>query len=244
MSYPQYSLVGYPPYRQQGFEPEDNTMIYVVIIVGVLVAFYMWNRSRAVSAVTDDPVPDPDPGPSVDPNAPTCADPAAYYYYYSPDVKAAGADAQAHWNFTGYKEGRKSCWPFPTASGTAGGPRTHTDRLTSDGIGGYNNLLINEAVFSTDRKYYLTLDASGNAMVIDAATGDIKWQTKSGGKGGMQMVLQGDANLVIVSADNKPIWAWGSNQSTSNMPVYLVMQGDSNLVLRRKSDGKSLKDTM
>jgi hypothetical protein len=45
---------------------------------------------------------------------PTCADPAAYYYHYAPDVKAAGVDALAHWNSSGHKEGRKSCYPPPT----------------------------------------------------------------------------------------------------------------------------------
>ena len=47
---------------------------------------------------------------------PTCADPTAYYYYYAPDVKAAGANAQNHWNTFGYKEGRKSCWSAPVAT--------------------------------------------------------------------------------------------------------------------------------
>jgi len=48
------------------------------------------------------------------PPPPDCAtDPSGYYYYYAPDVKAAGVDALAHWNSSGYKEGRKSCFPPP-----------------------------------------------------------------------------------------------------------------------------------
>ena len=37
-------------------------------------------------------------------------DPTSYYYYYNPDVKTANAEATAHWNDYGMKEGRKSCW--------------------------------------------------------------------------------------------------------------------------------------
>ncbi len=58
----------------------------------------------AVVPSTAAPVPPP----------PDCAtDPVGYYYYYAPDVKAAGVDAKTHWDTTGYKEGRKSCWPPP-----------------------------------------------------------------------------------------------------------------------------------
>jgi len=56
----------------------------------------------------------PPPTQTVVTSEPTCADPAAYYYHYAPDVKAAGVDALAHWNSSGHKEGRKSCYPPPT----------------------------------------------------------------------------------------------------------------------------------
>ena len=54
--------------------------------------------------------------------APTCSDPVAYYYYYNPDVLAAGVPALNHWNTFGYKEGRQSCWAPPGPSCTPPGP--------------------------------------------------------------------------------------------------------------------------
>lgn len=44
------------------------------------------------------------------PSCITDSDKVAYYYYYNPDVKAAKVEPIAHWNDSGMKEGRKSCW--------------------------------------------------------------------------------------------------------------------------------------
>ena len=52
----------------------------------------------------------------------TCSDPVAYYYYYNPDVLAAGFPALDHWNIFGYKEGRQSCWAPPAPSCTPPSP--------------------------------------------------------------------------------------------------------------------------
>lgn len=49
------------------------------------------------------------------PPIPTCATPDAFYYHYNPDVLAAGVPAFAHWNSSGYREGRQSCWAPPSA---------------------------------------------------------------------------------------------------------------------------------
>jgi len=78
------------------------------------------STTSAAVPVQDAPAPTPPPVTAVPveaapvPPPPDCAtDPSGYYYYYAPDVKAAGVDALAHWNSSGYKEGRKSCFPPP-----------------------------------------------------------------------------------------------------------------------------------
>jgi hypothetical protein len=262
MAFPQYGAPQYSPMSQPMGQPmgypaapmgypaappsESNTLLYVVVGVAIIVLIYLYTKSKKTSVAPDDTPTTPPPvtaDPAVDPNAPTCADPTAYYYYFNPDVKAAGVDALAHWNAAGYKEGRKSCWPFPTASGTASGPRAHTDRLTSDGVGGRTNLLINEAVYSPARSYYLTLDSNGNAMTLNATSGKVTWQSGSGGKGGVTMNLQTDGNLVIYANDGKAVWSWGSNTASTNLPLDLNMQDDGNLVLYSRKTGKALKDT-
>lgn len=58
-------------------------------------------------AATVPPVPSP-------PVAPTCGNPSGYYYYYNPDVEAAGVDARSHWDSYGWREGRASCWSPPS----------------------------------------------------------------------------------------------------------------------------------
>lgn len=74
---------------------------------------------------------------------PTCSDPVAYYYYYAPDVKVAGADALNHWNTYGYKEGRQSCWQAPAvvAPGTSNNKPTGViDTVSSGPVGSCGNV--------------------------------------------------------------------------------------------------------
>lgn len=110
-------------------------IVGIIIVILLIVGFAIYKFRKAatdpgVSTVTVNTTPTDTKVPAtvidsatpttvVTPSAPTtseptCADPAAYYYYYAPDVKAAGVDALAHWNSSGYKEGRKSCYPPPT----------------------------------------------------------------------------------------------------------------------------------
>ena len=71
----------------------------------------------------------------------TCSDPIAYYYYYAPDVKAAGADALNHWNTYGYKEGRKSCWQAPAITGVSNNrPTGVIDSVSSGPVGSCGNV--------------------------------------------------------------------------------------------------------
>lgn len=77
---------------------------------------------------------------------------AKYYFDLYPDVLAAAkslptkdaqnAFAKNHWNVNGFKEGRKSCWPIPTATGYA---------ALATKAGSCNGILENEA------NYYFNL---------------------------------------------------------------------------------------
>jgi len=92
----------------------------------------------------------------VDGNAAVCngilENEANYYFGLYPDVAAAAAAlktpaersawAKSHWNNNGFREGRKSCWPIPTATGYA-------SLETKNGV--CNGVLENEA------NYYFNL---------------------------------------------------------------------------------------
>lgn len=169
-------------------------IVGIIIVILLIVGFAIYKfRKAATAPVTSEVTVNTTPGESpkvpatvidsatpttvVTPSAPTtseptCADPAAYYYYYSPDVKAAGVDALAHWNSTGYKEGRKSCYPPPAAATVAG--------LT---IGGKYSI-------RSDIGKYLTpnsgvVDAGGNAPTgwtirAGSAPGTVRLQADNG----------------------------------------------------------------
>lgn len=222
----------YPLYPQYYEEESDDTMMYVVMVVVVLVGLYLVFRPKSTTP-DDDYVP-----PQSDPSIPSCeVDPNGYYMFYNPDVQG---DPKVHWDTVGYREGRTSCWPAPsTGTPTV---RQHTDRLASDGIGGLNRLEINEAVYSPNRQYYLTIDAAGKAMIIEAATGKIKWYSKkSSDKGGTYLELQNsDGNLVIYAPNRKPVWDWDTS-GKDRTPADLYVRDDGKLQLTRRRDGKKLK---
>lgn len=147
---------------------------------------------------------------------PTCDDPSAYYYFYAPDVKAANMDAFQHWNSNGWMEGRKSCWPKPVSS------------LATNGK---NTMKPGENLVSTNGLYRLMLQADGNLVGYEIASGKSFWNSKSANKGAApyQLVLQGDGNLVIYDSKGKAVWNAGTNSTVA--PFLFVMQDDRNVVI-------------
>ena len=163
---------------------------------------------------TPTPVPDP---------APTCSDPYAYYYYYAPDVKAAGVDGKLHWLSYGYREGRKSCWPAPNFDG---------GQLSTDGR---NNTPVQlnqgEKINSPDGRWQLVMQADGNLVGYVNSTGKSFWRSGSTGRGTgpYRATLQGDGNFVVYDSANAAIWKTGK---LGNLPPYtLNMQNDRNIVV-------------
>lgn len=152
-------------------------------------------------------------------SAPDCSDPVSYYYYYAPDVKAAGVDAQAHWTASGYKEGRKSCWPAPP-----------TNMLDSSGKTAPAVLGNNGQLKSANGKFTVVMQGDGN-LVGYKADGKAFWAKgyQSNPKQPYQLVMQGDGNLVVIDSTGKPTWSAGKN---GNIPPYrFIVQDDRNLVV-------------
>lgn len=263
MASPMYGPpVGYPPPGPSPLGPmygpppparKSNKVLIVLIVVGLVLAIIYYNMpttgSPAASVPADPsptpppasttqpppaatPPPAPAPAPTPSAPAPTCADPYAYYYYYAPDVQAANINGFTHWITSGYKEGRKSCWPAP---------RQHTDRLTSDGVGGYTNLLEGESIYSSNKMYFLTLQTDGNLVLYTVATGKAKWAAgtyNKGTVGSRQLVMQGDGNTVLYNV-NQAIWNTGKN--STDAPFSFVIQNDGNGVVYGRS-GRVLWD--
>lgn len=164
------------------------------------------------------------PASPVAPAPPACdQDPSGYYYHYAPDVRAAGVDAFAHWNSSGYSEGRKSCWPVPS------------DSLYSNGK---TTLRPGDVMISADKRWRMIMQGDGNLVGYDNS-GKAFWSSKSSGKGQAphQLVMQGDGNLVIYDALGKATWNIGKN--SKNAPFRAIIQGDRNFVVY-EATGKAL----
>src|SRR6185436_8605854 len=58
---------------------------------------------------------------------------------------------------------------------------------------------------------YVEMRIDGNLMLVDG-TGQMRWQSDSGGHYGAYLLVQNDGNLVIRDPDDSPAWDTHSNQ--------------------------------
>lgn len=155
--------------------------------------------------------------------APTCDTPDDYYFYYAPDVRAAGMDAWEHWAAAGFKEGRKSCFANPNVFG---------DRLDSSGVKAPRRLPENQKLTSADGRYTLVMQSDGNFVGYTASTGKPFWDSGSYKKGTSPRVVtlqNNDGNTVIYDAAGKATWNTGIKKG-SQPPYNFVIQTDRNIV--------------
>lgn len=88
-------------------------------------------------------------------------------------------------------------------------------------------LYAGESIESSDRRFRLTMQSDGNAVVYNQA-GTACWSTKTNGYPGARAVLQSDGNFVVYSSGGAALF----NTSTFGNPgAFMRMQKDGNLVI-------------
>ena len=192
------------------------------------------NPPPEISSVTPGTSSTPEPPQaSVTPPAPDCSDPVAYYYYYSPDVQAAGIDAQQHWLSNGYVEGRKSCWPAPPPL---------KNLLDSSGKTAPSTMMNGQELHSLNGKFKLTMQGDGNLVGYRMSDAKAFWNKGYQKKPvpPYKLAMQGDGNLVIYDSAGKP--AWQSGKAGKIPPYQFVLQDDRNMVVY-DGNGKAIWDS-
>lgn len=249
-------LIGFVVYMLSGPEGGTNTQITPVVnsepepiappppstsspLVAAVQDTVIPDPPPAISSVTPEPVSTPTPPQAqvpvtqTPPPVPNCTDPVSYYYFYNPDVKAAGVDALAHWNSSGYKEGRKSCFAPP--------PPPNLSFLDSSGAKASPYMRANDKLLSTDGRWSLIMQTNGNLVGTTVSNPMAFWWTSKSadkGKPPYTAVMQPDGNFVIYDSVNKAVWNTGSGGKT-NPPYQFNLQTDRNLVIY-DSKGKAV----
>nr|WP_315402665.1 MAC/perforin domain-containing protein [uncultured Sphingobacterium sp.] len=91
-----------------------------------------------------------------------------------------------------------------------------------------------ETVYSTNKKYALTLQAyDGNLVLYNLGTGEALWATDK--HNGQKVIFQTDGNLVVLSASGSVVWAsnvyWKNQDLTGSKTIHFILQDDGNFVL-------------
>jgi hypothetical protein len=86
-------------------------------------------------------------------------------------------------------------------------------------------LSANEFIVSANGVHKFVLQGTGNLVLY--SSGQVRWTAATQGKGGTQLFLQGDGNLVLRTAAGATVWSSGTQ---GKGVVRLVMQDDGNLV--------------
>ena len=86
---------------------------------------------------------------------------------------------------------------------------THQMRIYSadDTLLMNQDLFVNEYLESSNKQYRLYLQEDGNIVLRDTQTKAALWSSKTNGKGGTHLVLQGDGNLVLYTDTQSAVWA-------------------------------------
>jgi hypothetical protein len=94
------------------------------------------------------------------------------------------------------------------------------------------------ALRSTDGRFFLWLTGDGGLALYKTGVTNPIWT--NGGQGAVRMLNQPDGNVVLSTADNRPVWSTGTWAAG---PGTLIVQNDGNVVLHRGSDGKPVWDS-
>lgn len=96
-------------------------------------------------------------------------------------------------------------------------------------------------LYSSDGKYWMTLQNDGNLCVYNYSSAGVtvgQWCSSSAniGTAPYRLYMENDGNLVIYDSTKKAIWKSGTSlgSSVSSAPFKLVMQTDGNLVIYDK----------
>ena len=103
-----------------------------------------------------------------------------------------------------------------------GGSGPGTSSLKTD-----QSLSASQSIVSANGAHKFVLQGAGNLVLY--SSGQVRWAAATQGKGGTQLFLQGDGNLVLRTAAGAAVWSSGTNGKGA---VRLVMQDDGNLVLQ------------
>lgn len=94
-------------------------------------------------------------------------------------------------------------------------------------------LSFDQSVYTANRKYVLHLQRDGNLVLSNVASGRALWAINK--SGGNFLIFQPDGNLLLISSDNRMLWAsnvYLKNQDYSNsQDLRFEFQDDGNLVL-------------
>ena len=99
--------------------------------------------------------------------------------------------------------------------------------------------------YSADNRYFFTFQEDGNFVVYKVAGSKAIWNSNTNGKAVKYCTFQRDGNLVLYDYTGNPVWdAWtdqsnrngssfgkGDIFSSSEVPLYMQMQNDGNLVI-------------
>lgn len=134
--------------------------------------------------------------------------------------------------------------PFPQAN-------FPTVRFDSSGklLPANETLRINDCLSSENQVYYLVLQEDGNLCVYkrtEYGNHAFVWGTMTHGKGGQELRLQSDGNLVLYNSYNSPIWSTetmgyfdAKYYSSRYKPVSLILENDGSLSLYSSTGERS-----
>ncbi|MEV6634863.1 hypothetical protein AB0M54_29355 [Actinoplanes sp. NPDC051470] len=105
------------------------------------------------------------------------------------------------------------------------------NRLTSG-----QELRTGERLLSASGWLELVVQSDGNVVLYRVQTGGPLWSSNTQGRPVTRLVMQGDGNLVAISAAGQPLWASGTNGRPG---AEVVLQDDGNLVIYDRA-GKAL----
>lgn len=177
--------------------------IVILIVLAIVAGIFLFSSSAApvqnnvmpspgIAAPSTPAAPQPSPLPApaaaAAPAEPNCNDPTAYYYHYSPDVKAAGMNALQHWNQYGYAEKRKSCWPAPApVAAPAPAPAPAAAQVAGLAVGGNYSM-------KSDIGGYLM---SSNGVINANNPTPVAWTVEAGRTPGTVLLKASDGTYAV-----------------------------------------------
>ncbi|XP_040902996.1 mannose-specific lectin-like [Toxotes jaculatrix] len=92
-----------------------------------------------------------------------------------------------------------------------------------------------DCLISENGNYKAVFQEDGNFVIYTWAP---VWASDTYGKSPFRILLQQDANLVMYTKEDKPVWASGSYSADGNSRMRLTMSNEGQLVLDR--NGKTV----